>query len=434
MRLSPVVFLLFAVVGAVPATAATLHADIQQRAAQVEPKVIAWRHDIHQHPELGNRETRTAALVAEQLRALKFDEVRTGVAHTGVVGVLKGALPGPVVALRADMDALPVTEPVGLPYASTVRTEFGGQQVGVMHACGHDAHTAILMGVAEVLAGMRAKLRGTVVFLFQPAEEGSPPGEEGGALLMVKEGVLQQPPVEAIFGLHVMPRASGELAYRRGGAMAGARMFRIQVKGKQTHGAIPWAGKDPVVTASQIITALQFIPSRQVDLTKGPALISVGSVHGGTRSNIIPDEVVLEGTIRSLDPAQMVDMAQRLERTASSIAAASGLTAEVQVYGGAPVTFNAPALVDRMLPSLQRPEVGAQAVKEAVPGLVAEDFAVFQEKVPGFFFFLGVNPPGLSDEDAAPNHSPLFKVDDAALKVGVAALATVAVDYLGGKK
>jgi amidohydrolase len=251
--------------------------------------------------------------------------------------------------------------------------------------------------------------------------------------MMVKEGVLENPRVQAVFGLHVMPRVSGTLAYRSGGAMAGARMFRIKVKGQQTHGAMPWAGKDPVITAAQIITALQFIPSRQVDLTKGPALISVGAVHGGIRSNIIPDDVVLEGTIRSLDPAQMVDMAQRLERTATNIAAASGITAEVQVYGGAPVTFNDPALVDRMLPSLRRPEVGAIAVKEAVPGLVAEDFAVYQEKVPGFFFFLGVNPPGLSEADAAANHSPLFKVDDAALKVGVAALATVAVDYLGAK-
>ena len=433
MRFSPALLAVAAACGLLPATAATLHTDIQQRAAQVEPKVIAWRHDIHQHPELGNRETRTAALVAEQLRSLKFDEVRTGVAHTGVVGVLKGGLPGPVVALRADMDALPVTEPAGLPFASTVRTEYGGQQVGVMHACGHDAHTAMLMGAAEVLAGMRAKLRGTVVFLFQPAEEGPPLGEDGGAAMMVKEGALDHPPVQAVFGLHVMPRTSGTLAYRHGGAMAGARMFRIKVKGQQTHGAMPWAGKDPVITAAQIITALQFIPSRQVDLTKGPALISVGSVHGGIRSNIIPDEVVLEGTIRSLDPAQMVDMAQRLERTATNIAAASGLTAEVQVYGGAPVTFNDPALVDRMLPSLRRAEVGATAVKEAVPGLVAEDFAVYQEKVPGFFFFLGVNPPGLSEADAAANHSPLFKVDDAALKVGVAALATVAVDYLGAK-
>ena len=347
MRFLLAVLFLGAVSTAQPAAATTLHRDIQQRTTQVESKVIAWRHDIHQHPELGNRETRTAALVAEQLRSLKLDEVRTGVAHTGVVGVLRGGLPGPVVALRADMDALPVTEPAGLPFASIVRTEYAGQQVGVMHACGHDAHTAILMGVAEVLAGMRAKLHGTVVFLFQPAEEGPPLGEEGGAAMMVKEGVLENPRVQAVFGLHVMPRVSGSLAYRQGGTMAGARMFRIKVKGQQTHGAMPWAGKDPVITAAQIITALQFIPSRQVDLTKGPALISVGSVHGGIRSNIIPDEVVLEGTIRSLDPAQMVDMAQRLERTATSIAAASGLTAEVQVYGGAPVTFNDPALVDR---------------------------------------------------------------------------------------
>lgn len=421
---------LVAVVVASPAARATdLHAEIRQRTLQIEQRVIGWRHDIHRHPELANREVRTAALVAEHLRALKLDEVRTGVAHTGVVGVLRGGLPGPVVALRADMDALPVTEPPGLPFASTVRTEFAGQQVGVMHACGHDAHTAILMGVAEVLAAMRSRLRGTVVFLFQPAEEGPPPGEEGGAALMVREGVLDHPRVEAIFGLHVMPRVSGQLAYRRGGAMAGARMFRIKVKGQQTHGAMPWAGKDPVITAAQIITALQFIPSRQVDITQGPALISVGSVHGGVRSNIIPDDVTLEGTLRSLDPAQMVEVVARLERTATTIAAASGLTADVQVYGGAPVTFNEPALVDRMLPSLRRHEVGAVGVHEVVPGLLAEDFAVYQERIPGFFFFLGVNPPGVTE--AAPNHSPLFKVDDAALKVGVGALATLAVDYPG---
>ena len=402
---------------------------IDAAAARVEPEVIAIRRDIHQHPELGNRETRTAKLVADKLRSLGID-VQEKVAHTGVVGVLRGGKPGKVVALRADMDALPVTEQVDLPFASKVRTTYNGQEVGVMHACGHDAHVAILLGVAEVLAGMRAELPGTVKFIFQPAEEGAPQGEEGGAELMVKEGVLKNPDVDAIFGLHVTSRyAVGEIAYRPGGMMAAVDSFAITVRGKQTHGAYPWLGVDPIVVASQIVLGLQTIPSRQLDASLAPSIVTVGAIHGGVRNNIIPDEVEMIGTIRSLDAAMRDQIHERIRRTAESIATSGGATANVTITTGYPITYNDPALTERSLPSL-RNTAGAENVKLVNPVLGAEDFSFFQREVPGLFFWLGTRPKDQTPEQAPSNHSPLFYVDESGLRLGVRALATAAVDYL----
>lgn len=411
-----------------PVPAAALHAQIDQRAEAVQPKVVAWRRDIHEHPELGNRELRTAALVAEHLRALGL-EVRTGVAHTGVVGLLRGAAPGPVVALRADMDALPVTEQVELPFKSTVRTTYDGRETGVMHACGHDNHVAILMGVAEVLAGMRAELPGSVKFVFQPAEEGAPPGEQGGAELMVKEGVLDEPKVDAIFGLHVFPYPVGSLHYRAGGLMASSDTLRITVRGRQTHGALPWDGIDPIVTASQIVLALQTIASRQVDLTRGPVVVTIGIFQGGNRYNIIPDSVTLEGTIRTFDAGVRRDVHARVRRIAQSLAASAGAEAQVEIVDGAPVTVNDAALVARMGPSLRR-VAGDKVFPEARVTTTAEDFAYYQEKVPGMYFFLGVTPEDADPATVAPNHSPRFFADEGALVTGVRALASLAVDYL----
>src|SRR6266536_3422141 len=316
-------------------------------AASIESKVIECRRDIHQHPELGNREVRTSKLIADKLRALGI-EVKTPIAHTGVVGILKGGKPGGVVALRADMDALPVVEQVDLPFKSTVKTTYNGQEVGVMHACGHDAHVAILLGVAEVLAGVKDEIPGTVVFLFQPAEEGAPQGEEGGAALMVKEGALDKPKVDAVFGLHVTSRYPvGEIAYRPGAELAAVDSFRIKVHGKQTHGAYPWLGVDPIVVASQIVLGLQLIPSRQLDTTLAPSVVTVGAIHGGVRNNIIPDEVEMLGTIRSLDKAMREDIHARIKRTAEDIAAAAGAKAEVAITRGYPITYNDPALTSR---------------------------------------------------------------------------------------
>ena len=408
-----------------------LDAEIDRRAAQVEGKVVAWRRDIHAHPELSNREVRTGQIVAEHLRALGL-EVRTGVAHNGVVGVLRGGRPGPVVALRADMDALPVTEEVDVPFASKVRTQYNGQDVGVMHACGHDAHVAILMGVAEVLAGMRRDLPGTVKFIFQPAEEGVPSGEDGGAEMMIAEGALENPKPGAIFGLHVFPYAAGELMYRSGGIMASSDLLRIVVHGRQTHGAQPWYGIDPIVVAAQIVLGLQTITSRQVDITAAPAIVTIGAVHGGVRNNIIPDSVVMIGTIRSFDAAMRRDIWARVRRTAEGIAQSAGATAVVTIDFGAPVTYNDPALTERMVPTLRR-VAGPDKVGISEAKTTAEDFSRYQEKIPGLFFFLGITPPGTDPRTAAPNHSPRFFVDEAALPVGVRALAHLAVDYLSNR-
>ena len=412
--------------------APTLAARIDEAAAKVESSVIACRRDIHEHPELGNREVRTAKLVADKLASLGI-EVKTGVAHTGVIGLLRGGKPGKVVALRADMDALPVTEQVDLPFASKVRTTYNGQEVGVMHACGHDAHVAILLGVAEVLAGIRNEIPGTVKFIFQPAEEGAPEGEEGGAALMVKEGALENPKVDAIYGLHVTSRFPvGMIAYRPEGMMAAVDSFKIVVRGKQTHGAYPWLGVDPIVVASQIVLGLQTIPSRQLDSTLAPSVVTVGAIHGGVRTNIIPDEVEMIGTIRSLDAAMREDFHARIKRTAESIASSAGATATVTITTGYPITYNDPALTERSAPTLRR-VAGAPNVKLVNPVLGAEDFSFFQQNVPGLFFWLGTRPKNQTAEEAPSNHSPLFFVDESGLALGVRTLAHAAVDYLSAK-
>ncbi len=412
--------------------ATTLDQRIDAAAKKVESRVIETRRDIHQHPELGNRETRTSKIVADRLRELGI-EVRTPIAHTGVVGILKGGRPGRVVALRADMDALPVVEQVDVPFKSTVRTTFNGHDVGVMHACGHDAHVAILLGVAEVLAGIKDEIPGTVKFLFQPAEEGAPEGEEGGAKLMVKEGALDNPKVDAVFGLHVTSRYPvGEIAYRSGSMMAAVDSFKIIVHGKQTHGAYPWLGIDPIVVAAQIVIGLQTIPSRQVDSSLAPSIVTVGAIHGGVRNNIIPDDVEMIGTIRSLDAKMRDEIHARIKRTAEEIAKSGGATATVTIDEGYPITYNDPAVTEQMAPTLRR-IAGAPNVQIINAVLGAEDFSFFQQKVPGLFFFLGTRPKNETAEQAASNHSPLFYVDESGLELGIRAIAHVAVDYLSAK-
>jgi amidohydrolase len=405
-----------------------LRSEIDARTAEVSGKVVDWRRDLHEHPELGNREFRTAGVIAEHLRSLGM-EVRTEVAHTGVVGILRGGRPGPVVALRADMDALPVTELVDIPFASRTRTEYNGQEVGVMHACGHDNHMAILMGAAEVLAGMRDRLPGTVKFIFQPAEEGAPAGEEGGADLMIAEDVLEDPRPDAIFGLHVMPFPTGFIGYRAGGAMASVQSLRITVRGKQTHGAMPWRGVDPIVTAAQIVMGLQTVVSRQADITQAPAVVTIGQINGGVRSNIIPDSVVMVGTVRTLDPEMRERIEEGIHRTAEGIAQSAGATAEVRLTPPGPVTYNDPDLTRRMVATLER-VAGPGKAGEVPPITGSEDFAYYQQEVPGLFFFLGVIPDAIPLSEAAPNHSPYFFADEAALPVGVLALANLAVDFL----
>jgi amidohydrolase len=405
-----------------------LRQEADRRASEIMPKVVAWRRDIHEHPELGNREARTAALVAEHLRKLGY-EVKTGVAHTGVVGILKGGLPGPVVALRADMDALPVTEQVDLPFASKDRTEYNGQQVGVMHACGHDGHTAILMGTAEILAGMRERLPGTVTLIFQPAEEGAPEGEEGGATMMIAEGVLDDPKPGAIFALHLAAFPAGVIAVRSGPTHAGEENLKIKVHGRQTHAALPWLGIDPVALAAQMVLALELIPNRQVDPTL-PNIVSISMIHGGVRSNILPDEVDMEGTVRYLDPAKKDELMQRIRRTVESIAASAGATAEVAFSSYSPPNTNDPALTHAMEPTLRR--VAGAGLMDYPPVTVSEDFAFYREKVPGMYFFLGINKPGVGFGEAEPNHSPRFYVNEDALLVGVRAMTNLAVDYLTG--
>jgi amidohydrolase len=427
---------LLAVVGAAPLTlpnaldaqASALAGPIDARAVALHQKLVTWRRDFHEHPELSNRETRTAGIVAAHLKSLGI-EVRSGVAKTGVVGVLRGARPGPVVALRADMDALPVTEEVDLPFASKVRTTFGGQEVGVMHACGHDMHTAILMGTAEVLAGLKDQLAGTVVFVFQPAEEGAPPGERGGAGVMIEEGALDNPKVDAIFGLHAFPFPTGSVQYRAGGIMASSDTYRIVIHGRQTHGAVPWNGVDPIVVASQVVLGLQTIVSRQVDLTTTPAIVTVGSMHGGVRFNIIPDSATLDGTIRTFDQGVRADIIERVKRTATNIAEAAGATATFSISGSNPVTSNHGGLVAQMLPTLER-VAGKEQVSIATPTTTAEDFALYQQKVPGMFFFLGVTPVDADWTKAAPNHSPRFFADESALVPGVRLMANLAADFL----
>jgi amidohydrolase len=406
-----------------------LAATLDQRTVALEQKIIAWRRDIHQNPELSNREQRTGRLIADHLRALGID-VQTGVAHTGLVGVLKGGKPGPVVALRADMDALPVAEEGDLPFRSTVRSTYNNQEVGVMHACGHDAHVAILMAVAEALASVRDQLPGTVKFIFQPAEEGAPAGEEGGAAMMVKEGVLENPRPDAVFGLHVISGIpAGTLAYRPGPLMAGADWMYITIRGRQTHGAWPWKGIDPVVTGAQIVLGLQNIVSRQIDVSKEPAVVTVATFHGGARANIIPDAVELSGTIRTFDDGMQEDIHARIKKIAEGIASANGATAEVKITKAVPVTLNDAKLTEQMLPALKRVAgEGGSAVAARV--MVGEDFSYFQQKVRGMFYFLGITPKDQDMAAAAPNHSPRFYVDESALIQGARSLGALTVDFL----
>ncbi|EGY00965.1 M20 family peptidase [Nitrospirillum viridazoti Y2] len=409
----------------------TAQATVDTRAAVEQPKIIAWRRDIHEHPELGNQETRTAALVAKHLKSLGL-EVRTGVAKTGVVAVLKGGKPGPVVALRADMDALPVTEQVDLPFASKVKTQYEGHEVGVMHACGHDTHVAMLMGVAEVLAGMKDQLPGTVKFIFQPAEEGLAKGEVGGAEQMLKEGAFENPKPDAVFGVHVISTLhAGDVGYRPGPFMAAADEFVITVHGRQSHGALPWTGVDPIVTASQIVLGLQTIESRQMEVIKEPSILSVGSIHGGNRNNIIPDTVTLNGTIRTFDEGMRADIDKRLRRTVAGIAESAGATADVDIIKGYPVTINNPELTAKIVPTLQR-VAGKDHVKLIDKVTPSEDFSFYEQHVPGVYLFVGITPPETDLSKAASNHSPKFFVDESGLIVGARTLAHLTVDYLYG--
>ncbi len=404
---------------------------ISNHVNKIEEKVINWRRDIHQHPELGNRETRTAALVAKHLQSLGL-EVTTNVAVTGVVGILKGGKPGPVIALRADMDGLPVTENNSLPFASKVKTTYNGQETGVMHACGHDAHVAILLGVAEILTGMKKELRGTVKFIFQPAEEGTPKGEEGGAELMVKEGVLDNPKVDVIFGLHVNAQLEvGKINYRPGGMFAGVGDMKITVKGKPSHGAEPWSSVDPVLVSAQIIYGLQTVVSRNVNITENAAVVTIGSIHGGNRSNIIPEQVEMLGTVRTLTAADEDLVFRRIREIVENTAKAAGATATLELPYSShyPVTFNNEELTAAMLPTLQR-SAGKENVILTPPETGAEDFSFFAQKVPGLYFYIGVLPPGKDKKDSAPHHTPEFYVDESGFKTGIRTLSNLVLDYM----
>ena len=409
-------------------TANPLASQVDKLTTEILPQVVTWRRDFHQHPELGNQETRTAKVIADELRRLGY-EVTTGVAHTGVVAVLKGAKPGPVVALRSDMDALPVVEQVDVPFKSTVRSTWNGLDVGVMHACGHDNHMAIMLGVATIFARMRDQLPGTIKLIFQPAEEGPPTGEQGGAELMVKEGVLDNPKVDAIFGLHVFPMTAGTIEYRSGPLMASGDGFTIRIKGRQTHGAMPWAGVDPIVVGAQIVMSIQTIISRTVDITESPAVVTIGAFNGGNRFNIVPETVELLGTVRAFNENVRRDIHRRIRDIATKTAEAAGATVEITAGIGYPATINDPALTEKMAPTLRR-VAGADNVRIGALTGTSEDFSFFQQKVPGMFFFLGVTPKGVDPKTAPVNHSPLFFADESALPVGVRALTNLALDYL----
>jgi amidohydrolase len=411
-----------------PAFSIDMSREIDAAAARLMPKVTEWRRHLHRYPELGNREVKTAKYVEDHLRRLGI-EVRTGVAKTGVVGILKGAQPGPVIGLRADMDGLPVTERNSLPFASKETAEFNGQKVGVMHACGHDTHVAMLMGAAEVLAGMKDKIKGTVVFIFQPAEEGPPAGEEGGAALMVKEGVMDNPKVDAVFGIHINSQTPiGQIKYKSGPIMAASDWFSIKIKGRQTHGACPWAGVDPIAIATQIYTGLQMIVARQSNLPKAPVVITVGRFNAGIRENIIPEEATMAGTIRTLDAEMQRDVHARIRQTAKSIAESMGASVEVSITTMAPLTYNTPALVDKMVPSLHKAAGKDNVVLgEWVTG--AEDFSEFGTKAPAFYFNVGGMPADKTPQTAAPHHTPDFFIDDSRLDVGVKAFANIVFDY-----
>lgn len=422
---------------ALAATPPEVRSAADQAAQAIEKRMIEWRRDFHANPELGNAEVRTSKLVAAHLKKLGL-KVRTGVAQTGVVAVLEGGKPGPTVALRADMDALPVKEETGLPFASKATGTYRGQTVPVMHACGHDTHVAMLMATAEILSNMRKDLPGKVVFLFQPAEEGPSDFEAGtgktwGAKAMVEQGALADPKPDAVFGLHVfsgMP--AGQIAWRSGPLMASADSYSVTVTGRQTHGALPWRGVDPVVAAAQVVTGLQTIVSRQLDLTKEPAIVSVGQIHGGVRYNIIPDSVTLEGTIRAFDEGMRSDIHERVKRTSESIAAASGAKADAKVTKIYDVTSNDPALTERMTPTLVRVAGSKPFNGNVAKSTGAEDFSELSRVAPSLFLFLGVSTPG-EETTAAANHSPLFKVDESGLIQGVRALTHLTIDYLNGE-
>lgn len=409
-------------------TAQDLNTLIDTKSAAIQNQLTQWRRHLHQHPELGNREFKTSAYIVDQLKDLGL-EIKTGIAKTGVVAILKGSKPGPVIALRADMDALPVKERVNIPFASTDSSVYGNGKVPVMHACGHDAHVAMLIGTAKVLSSMKKDIAGTVKFIFQPAEEGPPEGEEGGAGLMVKEGVMENPKVDVIFGMHIeswIP--AGDIQYKSGSFMASADMFTIKVKGKSSHGSQPWLGVDPISVSAQIIEGLQNIVSRQMELTKAPVVITVAKINSGVRFNIIPEETMMEGTLRTLDSKMQKDVQARMRLTATKIAEASNATAEINFHEKTLVTYNTPELVEKMIPSLQT-AAGKNNVRpmEWVTG--AEDFSYFGTKAPAFFFYFGGMPRGNDAKNAPPHHTPDFMIDDSQLFIGVKTFCQLVFDY-----
>ena len=409
-------------------SAQDISAVIASKANAIQSKLVEWRRQIHQHPELGNREFKTSAFIAAHLKSLGL-EVQINVAKTGVVGILRGGKPGPVMALRSDIDALPVKERVNIPFASVDSADYLGQLVAVMHACGHDAHVAMLIGTAEVLAAMKKDIQGTVKFIFQPAEEGPPGNEEGGALLMVKEGVMDNPKVDVVFGMHIeswIP--AGDIQYKPGAFMASSDWFSIKVKGKSSHGAQPWLSVDPITVAAQIIQGLQQIVSRQMDLTKAPVVITVGKIHGGLRNNIIPEECIIDGTIRTLDSKMQEDVHARVKQTAEKIAEASNATATVSIDTKTLVTNNTPALVEKMIPSLRK-AAGAENVRSMEWVTGAEDFSYYGTKAPSFFFYIGGMPRGNDPKNAPPHHTPDFMIDDSQLYVGVKTFCQLVFDY-----
>ena len=404
--------------------------QIYTASKNIEEKVINWRRNFHQNPELGSREFKTAEIVANHLKSLGL-EVYTGIAKTGVKGILKGKLPGPVIALRADMDALPITERTNVPFASKVKTTYNGKETGVMHACGHDSHVAILMGVAEILAGMKDKLKGTVVFIFQPAEEGAPVGEEGGAELMIKEGVLENPKVDAIFGLHISSDLEvGKIKYKAGPIMAGVSDFKITVDGKGSHGSTPWTSVDPIVVSAQIINNIQTIVSRNINLTENPAVVTIGSINGGNRSNIIPEVVEMLGTIRVFSDKDEKLVYERLRMIVENTAESFGAKATINVPYSShyPVNFNNEQLTANILTSLGN-TVGKENLILTKPLTAAEDFAFYSQNVPGFYFFLGGMPKGQNPENATPHHTPDFYIDESGFIYGLNAFSNLVFDY-----
>jgi amidohydrolase len=412
-----------------------LKALVAKKADSMFRQTVAWRRDFHEHPELGNREVRTAGIVADYLKSLGMD-VKTGIATTGVVAVLKGGYPGPVVALRSELDALPVTERTTVPFASKVTTTYNGQTVGVMHACGHDSHMAMLMTVATILSSMKAELHGTVKFIFQPAEEGAPLGEKGGAEEMVKEGVLENPKVDVIFAQHIFSTLpAGIIGYRPGGALASVNDMKIVIKGKSSHGAEPWFSVDPIVTSAQIINNLQTIVSRNINLKENPAVVTVAAINGGTRHNIIPEKVEMLGTLRAFTDADEQTLISRVKKIVNSTADANGATAEVYIPFSVhyPVTYNDPALTMQMLPTLQQ-TAGKDNAVLSPPMTVSEDMSYFQQKVPGLDLFLGGMPKGADPKNVAANHSPDFYIDESVFPLGVKILCNLTLDYMNAKK